>query len=152
MLRGFEMPPEPLVPYRPPLQPPLDARVVEKMSQMTSLGLGSAQSIQEKLSTIIESPEYIKAALAMDLWVASQQASITRPQTQNKLSVFNFYRRRPTVEGLNTAPEPTAEDWYPARTPPLIMIYYLTREKIERETDAGLAEHSFNETQSSLSF
>ena len=45
-----------------PLRLPLDTSVVEKMSRMASLNLGSVQSISDKLRYIIESADYIKAA------------------------------------------------------------------------------------------
>lgn len=131
LTKGFGGAPENFLPSREPLQMPLDSRVIDKM---TGFEFGSADYIRTKLETLIESEDYQKAV--------RQQAR--KPQLQGGDSdrkrggVFDFYQRRKSAGSRDTLANPSTDAIHLGEDPvnayaPLISIYYLAREKLERE-------------------
>jgi hypothetical protein len=116
--------PDNFIPRRSALRLPLDTSVVEKMSRMTSLNLGSVQSISDKLRDIIESLNYTKAAPDIEIVVKKDPIH------------FNFLLpiRRDIFgcrRGQNKTNIPARQlnlNDHLAAVHPLVSIYYLTRE------------------------
>ncbi len=130
LTKGFNTPPENFLPHREPLKLPLDPQVIEKM---TGFDFGPAEYIVTQLTKIIESEEYQQAVR-----LANQKNQIHTPEVERKRGVFEFYKRRnsstsrdaltnPSVEALQLGSDPTNA------FNPLISVYYLVREKQERE-------------------
>jgi hypothetical protein len=135
MLKDGLARPDNFIPHQSPLKLPLDTNVIEKMSRMTSLGLGSGQSISDKLCDIIESPDYIKAGAraASDMKIVDENHSaISNLHLPAKRDIFRCLR------GQNENNTPTHQrdphDHF-AAFHPLVSIYYLTGEKMEREQE-----------------
>lgn len=129
MTKGFNGPPENFVPSREPLQLPLDPAVINKMQ---GFDFGPANYIQEQLTKIIESEDYQHA---MRRAVKDDSLHGGLPGDR-KRGMFEFYKRRNSTsrEGL-TAPSTEAirgSDPLNAYSP-LVSVYMLAREKLERE-------------------
>lgn len=129
MTKGFSGPPDNCLPHREPLQLPLDPEVIEKMQ---GFDFGSAAYITEQLTRIIESEDYQNAVRRS----AKEDYSHASSSGEKKRGVFDFYKRRNSLsrEGL-TAPSSEAIRGYdPVNAySPLVSIYYLAREKRDRE-------------------
>jgi hypothetical protein len=132
MLKGYHGPPENYLPYREALSLPLDPNVIEGM---TGFGFGSFDEIQHKLTRIIESRKYQEAVGRME-----KDREIPQPATKDaeKKSGFGFfYKRRNSVTSKDTLT--TSTDGLPLGLDPLnafhpmVSIYYLVRERQERE-------------------
>jgi hypothetical protein len=129
MTKGFNGPPENHLPVRDPLQLPLDAEVVEKM---TGFDFGPPEYITEQLTKTLESEDYQNA-----LRTFSREQATPNPAGEKKRGVFDFYRRRnsasrdnlsnPSVEAVQLGTDPVNA------YSPLISVYFLVKEKIERE-------------------
>ncbi|RDW27214.1 kinase-like domain-containing protein [Yarrowia lipolytica] len=128
MSRGYEGPPDSYIPYREPLTLPLDPQVVQEMS---GFEFGSEAEIAQNLAALLESPEYI---LACHNWYKAHESS---PST----SRFSFDLLKRTSGGmgggssdsidLTATPMSTADPT--AAYHPLISVYYLVRERLERD-------------------
>ena len=132
MTKGFNTPPENFLPPREPLQLPLDQAVIQKM---TGFDFGTPESINAKLTKILESDEYQRAVRN-----AARKHATHMPETERKRGVFEFYKRRNSTTSRDTLPNSSNEAIPVGSDPinafsPLISIYYLAREKIEREFD-----------------
>ncbi len=128
MTKGYNAPPESYLPTREPLQLPLDPQVIEKM---TGFDFGSATYITEQLTRIVESEDY-KAAVRKYTREDGGLSSVG----EKKRGVFDFYKRRNSVsrEGLSAASVEAIRGVDPTNAfSPLISIYYLAREKRDRE-------------------
>lgn len=128
--KGFNTPPENYLPHREPLQLPLDAEVIDKM---TGFDFGTSESITTQLTNVIQSDEYQRAVRT-----ASRKHQSQTPETERKRGVFDFYRRRNSISSRDTLINPSAEALQLGLDPvnafsPLISVYYLVREKKERE-------------------
>ena len=137
MLKGFSAGSKSFIPHREPLKLPLDATVVEEMSRMTSLNLGSADSISEKLCDIVESLDYIKAV--SQATCDMEDLSIDPLMAPGKRSMFHFCRNRNKEN--NQDPRLSRSGCCLAAFHPLVSVYHLTRERIERERDSVLGEY-----------
>ncbi|KAJ9606619.1 Serine/threonine-protein kinase [Cladophialophora chaetospira] len=129
MTKGFNGPPDNCLPSREPLQLPLDPEVINKMQ---GFDFGSAAYITEQLTRIIESEDYQNVVRKS----VKEDYSHSSSTGEKKRGVFDFYKRRNSIsrEGL-TAPSSEAirgSDPVNAYSP-LISIYYLAREKRDRE-------------------
>jgi hypothetical protein len=130
MVKGFNGPPETYLPYRKPLHLPLDPAVIEKM---TGFDFGDAETITGQLTKVLESEDYQRAIRL------SERRSMLPPQdTDQKRTVFGFYKRRSSATSRDTLSAPSNEAIQLGSDPtnayhPLISIYYLAQEKIERE-------------------
>ena len=127
--KGFGGPPDNFLPHREPLQLPLDPRVIEKME---GFDFGTPEYITTQLTKTLESAEYQHAVRA----AARRQTSST-PEVERKRGVFDFYKRRNSIS-RDTLSDPSSEGLPIGEDPvnaynPLISIYYLAREKLERE-------------------
>jgi serine/threonine protein kinase KIN1/2 len=129
MTKGFNGPPDNCLPHREPLQLPLDPEVIDKMQ---GFDFGSSAYITEQLTRILESEDYQNAVRRN----AKEDFGHSSSTGDKKRGVFDFYKRRNSIsrEGL-TAPSSEAirgNDPINAYSP-LISIYYLAREKRDRE-------------------
>lgn len=131
MNKGCPGPQENYLPYREPLQLPLDKKVIEKM---TGFDFGSAEYITTQLEAVIKSEDYQKAVQQ-----AAQKAQPAAFEADRKKSgMFDFYSRRKPSTNKEALSASSAESVSIAEDPvnaynPLISIYYLVREKQERE-------------------
>ncbi len=128
--KGFNTPPENYLPHREPLQLPLDPSVVEKM---TGFDFGPADLITSQLAKIIESEEYQHAVS-----LSAREPATHNQGNERRRGVFDFYKRRGSTTSRDTLTNPSAEAVQLGSDPvnafsPLISIYYLVREKQERE-------------------
>lgn len=136
MTKGYNGPPENFLPYREPLQLPLDPEVIQRM---TGFDFGSPEFITSELTKVLESEEYQNSARQ----AARKQAVAQTPETEQKRGVFNFYKRRNSTTSRDTLTNLSADTLQLGQDPinaysPLISIYFLVREKIQRErTDAN---------------
>ncbi|KAI9713904.1 MAG: serine/threonine-protein kinase KIN2 [Bogoriella megaspora] len=129
LTKGYGGPPDNFLPPRLPLQLPLDSRVIEKM---TGFDFGSQEYITTELTRIIESEDYQSAVKALDRKKREEPVD-----TDRKKSVFDFYKRRNSIS-RDTLSQPSSEGLALGYDPvnafsPLISVYYLVREKQERE-------------------
>lgn len=127
MTKGFNAAPENYLPVREPLQLPLDPEVVEKM---TGFDFGSSSYITDQLTRILESEEY-QTAIRRG---ARDDGSTTT--SEKKRGVFDFYKRRNSMSREGLSPPSTEAirgvDSINAYSP-LLSVYYLAREKQDRE-------------------
>lgn len=128
--KGFNAPPENYLPRREPLQLPLDPKIVEKM---TGFDFGKSDYITKELTRILSSEEYQHAVRNS---VREQAAHAVGGE--KKRGVFDFYKRRSSITSRETLPNSSSEAVLLGTDPinafsPLISIYYLAREKQERE-------------------
>jgi serine/threonine protein kinase KIN1/2 len=128
--KGFNSPPENYLPHREPLQLPLDKEVVEKM---TGFDFGTPEYITSQLTNVIQSEDYQRA-----LRYAARKTQVQTPEAEKKRGVFDFYRRRNSISSRDTLTNPSSEAIQLGLDPinafsPLISVYYLVREKMERE-------------------
>lgn len=130
MTKGFNTVPENYLPHREPVQLPLDPAIVDKM---TGFDFGSADFITRELTRVINSDDY-QAAVRLNAREQSAQAQ----GGEKRRGVFDFYKRRSSTTSRDTLPNPSVEAVQLGSDPvnafsPLISIYYLVREKQERE-------------------
>lgn len=130
MTKGFNGPPDNYLPLRKPLQLPLDADVIDKM---TGFDFGDAETITSQLTRVIESEDY-QRAIRLQEKRHHQQVQ----DADQKRGVFGFYKRRSSTTSRDTLNTPSSEAVQLGSDPvnafhPLISIYYLAMEKQERE-------------------
>ncbi|KAK0305486.1 Serine/threonine-protein kinase [Friedmanniomyces endolithicus] len=130
MTKGYNGPPDNYLPSRKPLQLPLDAAVVEKM---TGFDFGPTDLITSQLTKVMESDDYHRAVRANERRNAQQL-----PDSERKRGVFDFYKRRNSTTSRDTLNTPSSEAVQLGNDPinafhPLISVYYLALEKQERE-------------------
>ena len=128
--KGFNTPPENYLPHREPLQLPLDPQIVEKM---TGFDFGPSDFITRELTKVLSSEDYQNAVRNN----AREQAAHATGG-ERKRGVFDFYKRRSSINSRDTLPNSSSEAVQHGSDPvnafsPLISIYYLVREKQERE-------------------
>lgn len=128
MNKGYNGPPDNYLPPREPTQLPLANDIIDKM---TGFDFGPPDYITAQLTKILESEEY-------------QHAVKTNPREQppptyaeKKRGVFDFYKRRNSTS-RDTLSAPSAEAVQLGSDPlnaysPLLSIYYLVKEKLDRE-------------------
>ena len=130
MTKGFNAPPENCLPHREPLQLPLDPQIVDKM---TGFDFGSAEFITRELTRVLNSDDYQKA-----VQLNAREQAAHASGNEKKRGVFDFYKRRNSTTSRDTLPNTSSEAIQLGSDPvnafsPLISIYYLVREKQERE-------------------
>ena len=130
MTKGFNVPPENYLPHREPLQLPLDPVVVEKM---TGFNFGSPEYITRELTRVLESEDYQHAVK-----MSNRDTVVGTPGLEKKRGVLDFYKRRNSTTSKDTLSNMSAEAVQLGSDPinaysPLISVYYLVREKHERE-------------------
>ena len=128
--KGFNAPPENYLPYREPLQLPLDPQVIEKM---TGFDFGPADFITRELTKVLGSEEYQNAVKN-----SSRDQANHPTGSEKKRGVFDFYKRRASITSRETLPNASTDAIQLGQDPinafsPLVSIYYLVKEKQERE-------------------
>lgn len=132
MVKGFGSAPENYLPTREPLQLPLDPAVIHAM---TGFDFGPPEVIQSQLMEVIESQDYQRA---IQLAVQERESQGPPRDLEKKRGFgFDFYKRRnsnsrdtlttPSTEGLALGSDPVNAYH------PLISVYYLVREKQDRD-------------------
>ncbi|KAM7184543.1 protein kinase kin1 [Rhypophila sp. PSN 637] len=134
MLKGYNGPPDNYLPHREPLSLPLDPEVIQKM---TGFKFGPAEYIQNELTKRIKSPKYQAAVKRLE-----KERELPPPAPKDverrRGFGFDFYKRRNSVTSRDTLTNTSAEGLPIGDDPlnafdPMISIYYLVREKLERE-------------------
>lgn len=128
--KGFNAPPENYLPHREPLKLPLDPQIIDKM---TGFDFGPADFITRELTKVLTSEEYQNAVRNN----AREQAAHATG-SEKKRGVFDFYKRRASITSRETLPNSSSDAIQVGQDPvnafsPLISIYYLVREKQDRE-------------------
>ena len=128
--KGFNASPENYLPHREPLQLPLDPQIIEKM---TGFDFGPSDFITRELTRVIGSEDYQNAVR-----LNAREQAAHAIGNERKRGVFDFYRRRNSISSRDTLPNSSSEAVQLGSDPinafsPLISIYYLVREKQERE-------------------
>lgn len=133
MTKGYTSPPDNYLPLREPLTVPLDPDII---NAMTGFNFGSPESIKTQLTRTIESEDYQRAVRLYqrdrDLFQPSKEVEKRRGFG------FDFYRRRNSGNSRDNLSTPSSEGLQLGSDPlnafnPLISIYYLVRERKERE-------------------
>lgn len=129
MNKGYSNAIENYLPAREPVHMPLDADVIEKM---TGFDFGPPEYITAQLTKIIDSEDY-QNAVKTNYREAPPQPN----QPEKKRGVFDFYKRRNSIS-RDTLSNPSAEAVQLGTDPlnaysPLLSIYHLVKEKIDRE-------------------
>ncbi|KAL7316966.1 Serine/threonine-protein kinase, variant 2 [Mucor circinelloides] len=120
--KGYDGPIDNYLPDRIPLSLPIDMEVVRAM---TGFEFGTEIEIRDKLQDIITSEEYQKAAKTL----MERTAEAHRNQRQGHLtSRFSPHLSKKPFVLANNDPQSL-----PAAYHPLISIYYLVKERMERE-------------------
>ncbi|KAK1755670.1 protein kinase kin1 [Echria macrotheca] len=134
MVKGYGGPPDNFLPYREPLTLPLDPEVI---SHMTGFKFGPPEQILKELTTKIKSPKYQAAVRRIEKEREAPQAA-PKDVEKKRAFGFDFYRRRNSVTSRETLTNTSSEGLAIGDDPlnafdPLISIYYLVREKLDRE-------------------
>jgi hypothetical protein len=129
MIKSYNTPPENFLPQREPVQLPLDPAVIQKM---TGFDFGSPEYITTQLTKTLESDDYHRALRN----TAKKNSSTHESDRSHKM--FGFYKRRNSTTSRDTLTNPSNDNVPLGSDPvnaysPLISIYYLVREKMERE-------------------
>lgn len=130
LTKGFNSPPENYLPHREPLQLPLDAEIVEKM---TGFDFGTSEYITTELTKVIQSEEYQRTVR-----LAARRTTAQTPEAERKRGMFEFYKRRNSISSREHLTASSSEEVSRGLDPvnaysPLISVYYLVREKRDRE-------------------
>ncbi|CDH49169.1 camk camkl kin1 protein kinase [Lichtheimia corymbifera JMRC:FSU:9682] len=138
MNRGYDGPVDNHLPDRAPLMLPVDMEVIRNM---TGFGFGTEAEIKQQLENIITSDEYQKAAKTL--------AKRTRDH-HHQHQQHHYLTSRLTTH----SPIPTSKKSYampnddpqsiPAAYHPLVSIYYLVKERMERERRAATSSDPDN--------
>ncbi|CCC11117.1 unnamed protein product [Sordaria macrospora k-hell] len=134
MLKGYNGPPDNYLPRREPLTLPLDPEVI---SQMTGFKFGPPEYITAELTKRIKSPKYQAAVRRLEK-ERERPEPIPKDAEKKRGFGFDFYKRRNSVTSKDTLTATSSEGLPLGDDPlnafdPLISIYYLVREKLERE-------------------
>lgn len=132
MNKGYSSPPDNFLPRREPLTLPLDAEVI---NAMTGFNFGPPDVIRSQLTRLVESEEYQRGVRAFQ-----QERDAPQPTRDGdkKRGMFDFYKRRNSMNSRDTLTAPSSEALGLGNDPinafsPLLSIYYLVREKQDRE-------------------
>ncbi|KAI9494371.1 hypothetical protein BDB00DRAFT_938367 [Zychaea mexicana] len=137
MNRGYDGPVDNHLPDRAPLLLPVDMEVIRNM---TGFGFGSEAEIKQQLESIITSEDYQKAAKTL---AKRSRSSASRMQHHHHPSPIPSSRKPYSMP--NDDPQSI-----PAAYHPLVSIYYLVKERMERERRAA-ASSSDPEGRTSIS-
>lgn len=132
MNKGFGAPPDNYLPRREPITLPLDPEVI---NAMTGFNFGPPESIKTQLTRLVESEEYQRGVR-----LYQQEKDLPQPSRDmdKKRGVFDFYKRRNSISSRDTLTAPSSEALHLGNDPlnafsPLLSIYYLVKEKQDRE-------------------
>ncbi|EHK48244.1 hypothetical protein TRIATDRAFT_46844 [Trichoderma atroviride IMI 206040] len=132
MLKGFSGPPDNYLPVREPLSANLEPEVIHAMQ---GFNFGSPESIRTQLTKVIESEDYQQAVKAYQREKELPQP--TKDSEKKRGFGFDFYKRR-NSNSRDTLSGPSSEALQIGADPlnafnPLTSIYYLVKEKQDRE-------------------
>jgi serine/threonine protein kinase KIN1/2 len=133
MTKGYGGPPENFLPAREPLSLPLDQDVI---NAMTGFNFGQPENIKAQLTRTIESEEYQRA---VRMYQRERDLPPPTKESEKKRGFgFNFYQRRNSGNSRDTLSAPSSEALQLGNDPlnafsPLVSIYYLVREKQDRD-------------------
>jgi len=133
MVKGFSGPPENYLPPREPLSLPLDQNVIQAM---TGFDFGPPEVIQQQLTEVIDSPDYSRA-VRLAIHERENAGPASAPPAKRGFG-FDFYKRRNSTASRDTLTAPSTEGLSLGTDPinayhPLISVYYLVREKQDRD-------------------
>lgn len=137
MTKGFGSAPENYLPQREPLQLPLDPAVIQAM---TGFDFGPPNVIESQLTEVIESQAYQRSVRML---AHEKESQVTPKDTEKKRPFnFDFYKRRSSTNSRDTLTGPSSEALTLGNDPlnayhPLISVYYLVREKQDRDRRAA---------------
>ncbi|KAK3303356.1 kinase-like domain-containing protein [Chaetomium strumarium] len=140
MLKGYNGPPENYLPQREPLKLPLDEEVI---AHMTGFKFGPPDYIREELTKKITSQKYQAAVRRLER-EKDQPQPAPRDAEKRRAFGFDFYKRRNSITSKDTLTNTSSEGLPMGDDPlnafdPMISIYYLVQEKLERERQAAQA-------------
>lgn len=132
MNKGYSIPPDNFLPRREPITLPLDPEVI---NAMTGFNFGPPEHIKSQLTRLIESEEYQRGVRIYQLEKDTPQPN---KDGDKKRGVFDFYKRRNSINSRDTLTAPSSEALQLGNDPlnafsPLLSIYYLVKEKQDRE-------------------
>jgi serine/threonine protein kinase KIN1/2 len=133
MNKGYTGPPENYLPGREPLSLPLEPDVI---NAMTGFNFGTPDSIKVQLTKTIDSEEYQRA---VRMYQKEKESPAPAKDIEKKRGFgFDFYKRRNSGNSRDTLSGPSSEGLQLGSDPlnafsPLISIYYLVKEKQERD-------------------
>lgn len=129
MTKGYNGPPENFLPQRDPVQLPLDSAIVNKMQ---GFDFGPAKYIEDQITRIVESDDYQSAVRRL----ARDESLSGGAVGDRKRGMFEFYKRRNSTsrEGLSAPSMEAIRGYDPLNAySPLLSVYLLAKEKLERE-------------------
>ena len=145
MIKGYSGPPENHLQPREPLSLPLDQEVI---NAMTGFNFGPPEAIKSQLTKVLESEDYQRA---LRLYQRDKDNTPPVKEIEKKRGfAFDFYKRRGSINSRDTLNTPSSEAVQLGNGPvnafhPLISIYYLVKEKQERDRiEQGRANASTN--------
>jgi serine/threonine protein kinase KIN1/2 len=132
ILKGNKTPVANFVPTREPLTCPLDGDVIKRM---TGFDLGTPSTILQQLTRIIESDEYQAGArLYRTQANKAEQPAEERVNTRSLFGRYGRSRSGASDLSISSAFTPPAVGVDPLNAyDPLVSIYYLVREKMDRD-------------------
>jgi len=133
MTKGFNAIPDNYLPHRDALTLPLDPEVI---AAMTGFNFGPPEVIKAQLTRIIESEDYQR-----NIRLLQKEKELPQPPKdleKRRPFGFDFYKRRNSTTSRDALTTPSSEGLGLGTDPlnafsPLISIYYLVREKQERD-------------------
>lgn len=155
MVKGYDGPPESHLIHREPLRADeLDKDVINAMGGFT---FGTAEQIAEELRTVLQSESYLTCLAAWDARdrkrgpAASSSSTalseISESPKKKRFSGFDFKKKLFKEEKKVEEPIKEKELLDPTRGfDPLISIYFLAREKMERERVYGSGHFASSQT------
>lgn len=133
MTKGYSGPPENHLPTREPITLPLDQEV---LTAMTGFNFGPPEAIRQQLTRLIESEDYKRA---VQLYQKEREMPPAPKDIEKKRGFgFDFYKRRNSANSRDNLTAPSSEALAIGSDPlnafsPLVSIYYLVKEKQERD-------------------
>lgn len=133
ILKGSQGPPENHLAPREPLSLPLDPLVI---NGMTGFEFGTSEAIHSQLIKILSSDEYQYAVRN-----AAKDTPLVSPNPEKRKGFgFDFYKRRSSTSSKDALTNPSSEVLAHPSHPdpvnayhPLVSVYFLVREKLERD-------------------
>lgn len=134
MLKGYNGPPENYLPRRDPITLPLEPEVI---TAMTGFNFGTPETITAQLTRVIESDEYQRSVRLMQK-EKDQQVQPVKDAERKRGFNLDFYKRRNSTNSRDALNTPSTEGLPMGNDPlnafnPLVSVYYLVREKQERD-------------------
>ncbi|KAK6854317.1 Protein kinase [Apiospora arundinis] len=133
MIKGYNGPPENHLPAREPITLPLEPEVI---NAMTGFNFGPPEVIKAQLTRMIESEDYARAVQLLQK--EKEMPPAPKDPEKKRGFGFDFYKRRNSANSRDNLTTPSTEALALGSDPlnafsPLISIYYLVKEKQERD-------------------